>query len=77
MNDAQLINALKEALTYDGGDRPALVARIPVICNDIRQLREGMIELKNNQAWIKWLLVGIAGGVGVIALKSILTGTVM
>ena len=42
----ELAATLKEALTYDKPDRPALVARIPVICNDIRSIREDI-------SWIK------------------------
>lgn len=40
-----LANILKEALTYPGDDRPALVARIPVICNDVRWIKRALIGL--------------------------------
>lgn len=59
-----IIQGVKEALTYEGDDRPALVARIPVICNDIR-------DIKNDLKWIKWLGYGIVGGIGLIALKAL------
>lgn len=54
----KLAKALKEALTYDGTDRPALVARIPVICNDIRSIKESVQELKDNQKWVTRLIIG-------------------
>ncbi len=41
----ETIQALHEALTYSGGDRPALVARIPVICNDIRWIKNALMGL--------------------------------
>lgn len=40
-----LIDALKEALVYPGNDRPALVARIPVICNDLRWIKRALYGL--------------------------------
>ena len=52
-----LTEALKNALTYDKPDRPALVARIPVICNDIR--------------WIKWLLYTELAGIGYLITKAL------
>lgn len=48
----RLATVLREALTYDGSDRPALIARIPVICNDIR--------------WIKQAVLALLGGVGAL-----------
>ncbi len=54
------IAVIQEALTYGGNDRPALVARIPVICNDIR--------------WIKWGIMGILGGMGALLMAFIYKG---
>lgn len=48
--DERLVDALKKALQYDGTDRPALVARIPVICNDIRLIKERGDSIMN---WIR------------------------
>ncbi len=46
----------------NGGDRRAiLIKRIPIICNDI-------LTIKGDMQWIKWLVMSIAGGVGVIAI---------
>lgn len=45
VNHKQLVEALRDALTYPGDDRPALVARIPVICNDIRWIKRGVFGL--------------------------------
>lgn len=57
IDENKLIEGLKKALTYDGPDRPALIARIPVICNDIR--------------WIKQMLYAVLFGIGYLALKQL------
>lgn len=44
------------------GRRAILIKRIPIICNDI-------LTMKNNLKWITWMLMGIAGGIGYIALQ--------
>lgn len=61
---AQLVRALKEALITDPETSPLLIKRIPFICQDIR-------EIKTNMGWHRWLLLGIAGGIGLLALKSL------
>lgn len=43
------------------GQRAILVKRIPIICNDI-------LQIKSDLSWIKWLMMGIVGGVGALAL---------
>ncbi len=45
-----------------GGDsrRAILIKRIPIICNDI-------LTMKADMKWIKWLVMGIAGGIGLLA----------
>ncbi len=60
-----LIESLKEALIYPGNDRPALVARIPVICNDIREIRRDIW-------WVKWLVMGMVGGIGAIFISIVI-----
>lgn len=44
-----------------GGQRTILIKRIPIICNDI-------LQIKSDLSWIKWLMMGIVGGVGALAL---------
>lgn len=61
-----LIKALQKALVYPGNDRPALVARIPVICNDIR-------DIKNDLKWIRLITIGMAGGVGTLCILLIVS----
>lgn len=41
----KMVAAIEKALTYKGNDRPALVARIPVICNDIRWIKRGIFAI--------------------------------
>lgn len=41
--------------------RTILIKRIPIICNDI-------LEIKGDMKWIKWLVMGVAGGIGLLAL---------
>lgn len=74
----QLVSALKAALTYDGPDRPALVARIPVICNDIRDLKIAVANMEKmtikqtgDIKWLKWLGGAFASAAGLLALKAI------
>ena len=47
------IDAMKEAFTYDKPDRPALIARIPFICNDIKQIKEDLSSLEQGVSFIK------------------------
>lgn len=54
----KLAEVLREALTYDGADRPALVARIPVICNDIRTIKDDLRGMKDNLTWFVRIIVG-------------------
>ena len=60
-----LAKVLREALTHDAPDHPALVARIPLICNDIR-------DIKNSMQWHRWLLLGIVGGIGAIFVAIVI-----
>jgi len=52
---------LSEGEAGNEAQRAVLIKRIPIICNDI-------IEMKLDLKWIKWLVMGIAGGIGVLAL---------
>lgn len=64
MDEERFIKSLQKALTYEGDDRPALVARIPVICSDIR-------DIKSDLRWMKYLGGAILSGVALLALKSL------
>jgi hypothetical protein len=59
-----LVQALKDALQDDSPNGWALLQRVPLICNDIR-------EIKNNIRWMTWIGSGIVIGVGMIALKAL------
>jgi len=59
-----MVEALKKALNDENPQTPLLVKRIPFICQDIR-------DIKSNMQWHRWLLVGIAGGIGLLALKQL------
>ncbi len=54
---------LSEGETGDisNGRRAILIKRIPIICLDIMQI-------KGDMKWIKWLVMGIAGGIGLLAI---------
>lgn len=67
----QMAEAFRKVLSEGegGGDgmngenrRAILIKRIPIICNDI-------LTIKNNLKWITWMLMGITGGIGYIALQ--------
>lgn len=63
---ASLVEALKEVLSDndDDGSRPMLIKRIPLICNDIR-------SIKNDLRWMKYLGGGFVAAAGILALKSL------
>jgi hypothetical protein len=61
---AGLVAALKEVLTDNSPNGWALLQRVPLICNDIR-------DIKKDMGWHKWLLLGITTGIGMIALKTL------
>lgn len=65
--------AFRKVLSEGGpgteGERAILIKRIPIICNDI-------IEIKTNIKWNTRITMGMAGGVGtmlVLLLVAILT----
>lgn len=55
---------LSEGAPEGEGKRTILVKRIPIICNDI-------LQMKGDLTWIKWGLMAILGGVGLLALKQL------
>lgn len=71
MDEDKFLQKLREALTYDGQDRPALIARIPVICNDIRDIKTALIRIETNYTWMKWIGGGFVIAAGMLALKAL------
>jgi hypothetical protein len=53
-----IVEPLQQALTYDKPDRPALVARIPVICNDIKTMKDDIKSISDNITWGVRIVVG-------------------
>jgi hypothetical protein len=47
------------------------IGRIPFICDDIRGIHGQIAEQGNDIRWIKWLVMGMAGGIGVVAITLI------
>ncbi len=45
------------------GERTILIKRIPIICNDI-------IEIKSDMRWVKWISMGLAGTVVLSAISK-------
>lgn len=43
------------------------VSQIPLICNKI-------VRIQSDLRWMKWLLTGVVGGVGYIAVELIIHG---
>lgn len=56
---------LSEGSPEGQSERVILIKRIPIICNDI-------IEIKANIKWIMWLTMGMTAGIGAIALAVVL-----
>jgi hypothetical protein len=48
------------------GDRAILIKRIPIICNDI-------LEIKADMRWVKWISMGLAAMLVSFTLASIVT----
>lgn len=63
-NHEALVKALKEALTDNSPNGWALLNRVPLICNDIR-------DIKNDMRWMKYLGGGFVLAAGLLALKAL------
>ena len=48
-----VLSELKKELSYEAPDRPALVARIPFICKDIREIRNALSQLEQDVSFIR------------------------
>jgi hypothetical protein len=60
------VHAMREVLTTgDEGTKALLIQKIPLLCVDI-------LKIKGDLFWIKWLLMGLVGGIGVLTI-SLLT----
>lgn len=58
----QIAEAFRKVLgegEYPNDQRVVLIKRIPIICQDI-------LNIKSDINWIKWLTLGLVGGVGAI-----------
>jgi len=60
----QLVEALKIALTDHSPNGWALLQRVPLICNDIKDIR-------NDLRWMKYIGSGFVAAAGLLALKSL------
>ncbi len=57
------VHAMREVLTQgDEGTKSLLIQKIPLLCIDI-------MKIKGDLVWIKWLLMGMVGGIGVLAIS--------
>lgn len=56
-------HAMREVLTAgDEGTKALLIQKIPLLCTDI-------LRIKGDLFWIKWLLMGMCGGLGLFAVS--------
>lgn len=44
------------------------VGRIPFICDDLSGIHTQIGDQGNDIRWIKWLVMGMAGGIGLVAI---------
>ena len=61
MDDIEKMAAAFRKVLSEGsgeGERAILIKRIPIICNDI-------IEIKTDIRWVKWLSMAVAGAISV------------
>lgn len=64
--------ALKEVLTQgDEGTKRLLIQKIPLLCTDVMTIKSDILKIKNDISWMRWLVMGIAGGIGLLALKAL------
>lgn len=49
----QITDEIRRDFEYDKPDRPALIARIPVICSDVKNIREKQSEMAEDLSYIK------------------------
>ncbi len=58
----KVAEAFRRVIGEDGeGNRAVLIKRIPIICQDIMQI-------KTDMSWIKWLVMGMVGGMGALVI---------
>lgn len=59
-------HAMREVLsTGDEGSKSLLIQKIPLLCTDI-------LKIKGDLFWIKWLLMGMCGGLGLFAVSVLI-----
>ncbi len=51
----KIVDEIRKDFEYDGPDRPALIKRIPVICIDIKEMRQDLSTLKEDVSYIRGL----------------------
>lgn len=57
------VRAMREVLTQgDEGTKSLLIQKIPLLCADI-------MKMKGDLFWIKWLLMGMVAGVGLLTVS--------
>lgn len=53
-----MIDTIRQVLTEgDEGTKKLLIQKIPLLCVDV-------LKIKSDIQWIKWFILGIAGGIG-------------
>lgn len=63
---AVVTNAIREVLTEgDEGTKRLLIQKIPILCADI-------MKMKGDLVWIKWLLMGLVSGIGLIIVGIVI-----
>ncbi len=49
----KIVDAIRRDFEYDGPDRPALIKRIPVICIDIKEIRQDIGKLAEDVSFLR------------------------
>lgn len=66
------VHAMREVLTQgDEGTKALLIQKIPLLCTDMLTMKNDIRDIKSDNKWQKWLLMGICGGIGLLALKML------
>lgn len=48
------------------------IGRIPFICDDVANIRVSLNVQSNDLKWLRWFVMGIAGGIGALLIMFII-----
>ncbi len=52
--------------------RAILIKRIPIICNDIIEIKTALQRMSGDFKWVRWLTTGLISGIGLIMVGIVI-----